>query len=238
MNLQNPLLTVVCPAYNEEGAIRETVREVVECIGAIVPNFELLVMNDGSRDRTGQLLDELAATQPALRVVHQSNAGHGPSIRRGMEQARGEWIFLIDSDRQMSLAHFHKLWAAAQTVDGVFAFRHNRDDPTIRLLLTRVVSFVVQVCFGRQLKDLNVPYKLLRKDVWLRCRSYIPENTLAPSLFLSIICQRKRIMIRQLPVPHRPRTTGVISIRRWKLFKFCAKGFGQLCGLWLALLRR
>src|SRR5262245_17430036 len=106
----NSPLTVVMPAYNEEGAITTAVAEVREWILDRVPGSDLLVVDDGSRDGTGAILDRLAAEDPRVGVVHRPNGGHGPALRTGIEAASGDALFLIDSDRQIPLTGFAKFW--------------------------------------------------------------------------------------------------------------------------------
>ena len=220
-------LSVVMPAYNEEGAIEAAVREVQEHVFDQVSASELVVVNDGSRDRTGEILDELASQDSRIRVIHQPNGGHGRALQTGMNAARGEYLFLIDSDRQIPLEAFASLWKAGQGRDGVFGVRVNRQDPRLRLILTRLVRRALRLLFKVQLRDANVPFKLLRRSVWLEARELIPEDTLAPSIFLAII-GRRRHNISDCEVPHKERSTGVVSIRRWKLFRFCARALLQL----------
>ncbi|MBL9001852.1 MAG: glycosyltransferase family 2 protein [Phycisphaerae bacterium] len=230
-------LSVICPAYNEEGAITDAVTDVVREVFPIVAACELIVVNDGSRDRTGESLDTLAAAEPRLRVIHQANAGHGPALRRGLDEALGEWVLLIDSDRQMPLERFGDLWLAARTGDAAFAVRCRREDPVFRLILTRLVRVCVRTLFGTRIQDLNVPFKVLRRDHWLEMKPFIPPETLAPSLFVSIVSVWKGHRIAEVEVSHRARKTGVVSIRRWRLLKFCARGLGQLLTLRLRLWR-
>lgn len=221
-------LTVVMPAYNEEGAIEAAVGEVRRQVLDAVPGAEFVVINDGSRDRTGEILDRLAASDARVRVVHQPNGGHGAAVRRGMEEAQGDYLFLIDSDRQIPIEAFAALWEAAQGRDGAFGIRARRHDPTIRLALTRVVRYSIPLLFGVAIRDANIPFKVIRRSVWLQARDLIPEGTLAPSLFLAVFARRRKLDIAEVEVPHLERQTGVVSIRRWKLLKFCARGFGQL----------
>ena len=89
--------------------------------------------------------------------------------------------------------------------------------------------------FGVRIKDANVPYKLVRRTVWLDAKRYIPDGTLAPSLFLAVYMKRKQSDLAFVDVAHRDRVTGTVSIRRWKLIKFCARGFRQLLDLRRAL---
>src|SRR2546426_2192 len=110
-------LTVVMPAYNEEGAIEEAVAEIRQHVLDAVKGSDLVVVNDGSRDKTGDILDRLAKQDDRVRVVHQANGGHGRALRTGLDAARGEYIFLIDSDRQIPLDAFALVWQAAQGKD-------------------------------------------------------------------------------------------------------------------------
>jgi glycosyltransferase involved in cell wall biosynthesis len=221
-------VSVVMPAYNEEGAIEAAVRDVALQILDRMPGAELIVIDDGSRDGTGAILDRLAAEDRRVRVVHQPNGGHGAALRRGMEQAGGDYLLLIDSDRQIPIESFDTLWQAAQGRDAAIGVRAQRHDPPFRLWLTRQIRRSLRVLFGVSLRDANVPFKVVRRSAWLAARPYIPEGTLAPSLFLAVFLKAKGMDVVEVDVPHLERQTGVASIRRWKLLKFCGRAFRQL----------
>jgi len=224
----SPELSVIMPAYNEEGAIADAVEDVRRNVFSVVPQAELVVVNDGSRDRTGQLLDQLARKDGRIRVIHQPNGGHGRALRTGLDSAHGRFVMLIDSDRQISLEDFPQAWKLSASHDAVFGQRVKRYDPKLRLALTYVVRHSLRWLSGVKLYDANVPFKLLRRSIWSEARDSIPADALAPSLFLAIYAVRRGFKIVELQVKHLPRRTGVVSIRRWKLFKFCARGLGQL----------
>ena len=222
-------LSVLMPAYNEEAAIALAVRDAQQRVLDCVPGAELVVVNDGSRDGTGRVLDQLGATDPRIRVIHQPNSGHGGAVMAALEAARGERLFLIDSDCQIPLDDFASAWARMSNgLDGVFGVRRNRNDPALRLWLSRVIRVTVRALFAVDIVDANVPYKLLRRSVWEDARSSIPRGTLAPSLFLAIYAKRHGYRIVELEVAHKRRGTGEVSIRRLKLAKFCAKGLRQM----------
>lgn len=222
-------LSVVMPVYNEEGAILLAIADVQRDVLARVPGAELVVVNDGSRDGTGALLDAAAAADPRIRPIHQQNRGHGGALMTALEAARGDYVFLIDSDRQIELDRFGEAWSEVQRGrDGVFGIRKRRHDPALRLYLSRVIRRVVGLMFGVRLPDPNVPYKLVRRSIWQAARACIPDGTLAPSLFLAIFAARRNFDILDVEIVHKERDTGEVSIRRMKLFKFCARAFRQL----------
>jgi glycosyltransferase involved in cell wall biosynthesis len=225
-------LSVVMPVYNEEDAIAAAVDDVKQHVLSAVPGAELVVVNDGSRDRTGAMLDAIAAEDPRVRVIHQPNAGHGGALIAGMEAARGDCLFLIDSDRQILLDRFSSAWAAMERGrEAVFGVRRRRHDPALRLYLSRFIQRVVRAMFGVKLQDANVPYKLFRRAIWQQARPLIPDGTLAPSLFLAIVASLQGCDILEVDVVHKERDTGEVSIRRLKLLKFCARGLSQMLEL-------
>lgn len=230
--------SVIMPAYNEEAAIADAVREIVEHVLRAVPETEIVVVNDGSRDRTGAILDELARGEPRLRVLHKPNGGHGSAVIAGADAARGEWLFFLDSDRQIALEPFPALWRAVEKgADAGFGVRRRRNDPRLRLWLTSAVRLALRGLFGARLYDANIPFKLVRRADWFAARRLIPDDTLAPSLFLALFLARRGARIAEFDIEHRERSTGEVSIRRWRLFQFCRRALGQLLRFRRALAR-
>jgi dolichol-phosphate mannosyltransferase len=225
-------LSVIMPVYNEEEAISAAVAEVQRHVLDFVSGSELVVVNDGSRDGTGAILDAAAAGDARIHVAHQANAGHGAALLRGLQRARGEYVFLIDSDRQIPLDDFKLAWAEIQAGrDAVFGVRRRRYDPALRLYLSSLVRESVNVLFRVRLQDPNVPYKLFRRAIWSDLCQCVPDDTLAPSLFLAIAAKSRGYNIVEIDVTHKERDTGEVSLRHFRLLKFCAKGFVQMVGL-------
>src|SRR5262249_9611732 len=96
------------------------------------------------------------------------------------------------------------------------------------LKLTALVRRVLPLLFGVRIRDANVPFKIVRRSAWLQAAPLIPPDTLAPSLFLALFLRCGRFAVAEKAVPHRARQTGVVSIRRWKLLRFCCRAFLQL----------
>jgi glycosyltransferase involved in cell wall biosynthesis len=225
-------LSVIMPVYNEEGAIALAIEDVQHCVLDLVPGAELIVVDDGSRDGTGAILDKAAAADARVKVIHQANGGHGSALLTGLNAAQGEYVFLIDSDRQIPLDEFKTAWdAVMQGRDAVFGVRRRRYDPAFRLYLSGLIRESVNVLFKIKLADANVPYKLFRRGIWAEARDCVPDGTLAPSLFLAIVAKSRGYNIMEIDVTHKERDTGEVTLRRFKLLKFCARGLSQLLKL-------
>jgi dolichol-phosphate mannosyltransferase len=225
-------LSVVMPVYNEAEAIAGAVEEVQRLVLDLVPGSELVIINDGSRDNTGELLDAAAKQDSRIRVIHQKNGGHGAALLTGLRAASGEYLFLIDSDRQIPLDDFAAAWhQVTNGRDAVFGVRRRRYDPALRLYITTLVRQSVNVLFRVKLYDANVPFKLFRRAIWNDARDCVPDGTLAPSMFLAIVAKSRGYNILELDVTHKERDTGEVSLRRFKLLKFCAQGLSQMIAL-------
>ena len=225
-------LSVIMPVYNEEGAIVAALEEVQRQVLDHVPQAELVVVDDGSRDRTGALLDEAARHDSRVRVIHKPNGGHGSAVLAGLNTTNGEYVFLIDSDRQIPLDGFAAAWAQVLAGrDAVFGVRRRRYDPKLRLYLSRMIRESVNVLFRVELQDANVPYKLFRRAVWTDVRDCVPDDTLAPSMFFAIAAKSRGYNIVEIDVIHKERDTGEVSLRHFRLLRFCARGLAQMFDL-------
>lgn len=217
------------PVYNEEDAIVAAVDDVQRHVLDLVQSADLMVVDDGSRDGTGALLDRIAAADPRVRVIHQANGGHGHAVLTGLKATTSDYVFLIDSDRQIPLDDFQRAWAQIGAgCDAVFGVRRRRFDPKFRLYLSRLVRESVNVLFRVRLQDANVPYKLFRRAVWTHVSECVPDDTLAPSMFLAIVAKSRGYNILEIDVTHKERDTGEVSLRHFKLLKFCARGLAQM----------
>ena len=222
-----PELTIVIPCYNEEGCIELVIRDWVTTIASKVRNFEFVIVNDGSQDRSGEILDTLAFEIHELRIFHQPNAGHGAALRKGLEHARGEWVFHVDSDNQFLSLDFWKLWNLRSEYEYLCGVRTQRHDPFHRLLITRLVRFLIFLYFGTSICDANIPYKLVRKSELGQLLALISPNVFAPSIFMTVAAARW-FRFKEIPVTHLPRETGKVSIMRWNLIKACLRSTVEL----------
>jgi dolichol-phosphate mannosyltransferase len=222
-------LSVVMPVYNEEAAVEDL---VIDLERDLVPRFEpleVIVIDDCSTDESPRILDRLAEGRGWLHIHHaERNAGHGPSVVRGLDLARSDWIFQLDSDRQFVVAEFVDLWDRRSEADLVLGVRVDRHDPLHRLVLSSTVRWVTSALARRRLRDANVPFRLFRRELWKDLRQFMGPETLAPSIFVTLGAVARGWRVLEVPVTHLPGTREVSTLRKWRLVKFSLRGLGEL----------
>src|SRR5215813_6275920 len=163
-------IAAVLPAYNEEALIEQTVRNVAAVLKHLVDSFEIVVTNDGSRDRTGEILSRLQETQSGLclRVVpHTINLGYGAALASGFDAATADLLVLLDADGQFDIAELDRLIAVMdEDADLVIGYRVKRADASMRLLNAWGWKQLVNGLFGYTARDVDCAFKLFRREVW------------------------------------------------------------------------
>ena len=221
-------LMVVLPVYNEEGCIGEVVCAWTGMLGALGVDFEVLVLNDGSRDATAERLRAWEAT-PRVRVIHKPNEGHGPTILRGyaLAVAGAEWVFQVDSDNELPASAFAAFWTPREGYDFLFGIRTGRVQGAGRGAISAVSRGVVRWLGGAGVADVNVPYRLMRAAALGRFLPLIPPDTFAPNVAIAGLAARGGFRIHNSPVPHAARRTGAVSLTRWRVWRAAARSLGQ-----------
>lgn len=219
---------VVMPVYNEAECIGAVVDEWHAQLVALDLNFEILVLNDGSKDNTAQVLERFEA-DAHVRVENKANSGHGPTILHGYRQAveRAPWVFQVDSDDEMKPGAFASLWHKREKYDALLGFRHNREQDAARRVLSLGSRAVVKLLFGRGVRDVNTPYRLLRSSILAPIIARIPPDTFAPNVIISGVLSRRRGRLYNHPVPHEGRKTGTASLVSSKLWKVAFRSLWQ-----------
>lgn len=214
-------LSIVMPAYNEEVAIAAAVDDILTHVVPAVASAEIVVVNDGSKDRTLAILHEIAAREPRLTVINRVNGGHGPALITGLDAARGETLLLLDSDRQIVLDDFAAACAAYRTGDALIGIRADRHDGPLRAVISRGMRIVLRVLFGKAPRDPNIPFKIVKRADWRRAAPAIGADNPLPSVLLALYLTKSGARIVQYPITHRAREGSVSELRGWKLFRFC-----------------
>lgn len=221
-------LSVVMPVYNEAAVIGGVLAEVAREVLDLVPGSELVVVDDCSTDDTAAALASAAAADPRIRVITNAvNAGHGISVRRGLDAARGEWLFQIDSDGQVDLAQFAGFWQVREGNDLLMGVRVVRHDPRHRLILTRCTRVIVSSLALHWVRDANVPFKLFRAGLFRHLAPRMPSDTFAPSIMLALGSVRAGARVAEFEIRHLPRTHGQSTLRVLRLARAVARSGWQ-----------
>ena len=162
-------LSYFFPAHNEEANLEGLVEEALATLPGLADTFEIIAVDDGSKDRTREIADDLAAAHPdVVRAVHHpTNLGYGAALRSGFAASRYELIAFTDGDRQFKVADIGRLTARlaqADDPDVVVGFRIKRADPLVRTLYARAYRLANRIFFGLQVTDVDCAAKLFRRD--------------------------------------------------------------------------
>ena len=201
-------LSIVLPAFNEAANVEGVVRGVVDFFKRRGLDHEVIVVDDGSRDRTGEILDRLAGELGALRPCHHpQNRGYGAALRTGFEAAGKAYVFYMDSDGQFDIADLDRLLPLAGEDCIVTGFRLKRHDPWLRRVNARLFGFLVRILLDVRVRDLNCAFKLIPKRVLAGMTLESTGALINAELYGRAV--RRGVRIREVGVHHYPREAGV-----------------------------
>ena len=201
-------LSIVIPAYNEEANIAQAVRRVSHTAQQLGTDYEIIVVNDGSRDRTGEMVRELAASIPCLKLVeHFPNRGYGGALKAGFAAASKELIAFIPADNQYDFNEIRQL-VDQLTPDVVLVsgWRANDVDNFMRQINRWGWNLIIRILFGYLLRDIDCGFKVFRR----RALDHIPIQSNGAMLDTEMLAQLRARghKFAEVPVTHLPRTAG------------------------------
>ena len=202
-------VAVVIPVFNEEKLIGECINEWLNVLDSVNLNYEILIIDDGSSDATISIVERYGDNQNIQLIIKQ-NEGHGPTILAGYKRAVGiaEWVFQADSDNEISPNQFSALWSRRQGQDAVIAWRQGRDQTTVRRLVTFFARVTTKVLFRCHLRDVNIPFRLIRSETLTILLEKIPSDTFAPNIALSGALSLMNYQVEECPVIFNERIVG------------------------------
>ncbi len=206
---QSPVgLSVFFPAYNDSGTIASMVVSALLAARTLTPDHEVIVVNDGSRDGTRQVLDELARLYPEVRIVHhQVNRGYGGALRSGFTAATKELVFYTDGDAQYDPREMALLWQRmTPDVDLVNGYKISRSDPLHRIVIGRVYHHTVKALFGLKVRDVDCDFRMMRRSIFEQVE--LTKNSGVICLELMKKVQDAGFRIAEVPVHHYHRAYG------------------------------
>ncbi|MCP5040368.1 MAG: glycosyltransferase family 2 protein [bacterium] len=205
-----PRLSLVFPIFDEERNIEPLLRAAHETASRITPHFEIVLVDDGSRDRSAAIIDNWCHEDARIRQLrHRRNTGYGAALHSGLREARGELIFFSDADLQFELSELENLVEHADEFDIVAGYRARRSDPWPREMLADSWGRIVRAIFGLQVRDIDCAFKLFRREVI----DAIEIESIGAFVNTEILVRAEAagFRIHQVPVTHRRRQHGAQS---------------------------
>lgn len=224
-------LSYFFPAHNEEANLEGLVDEALETLPSIADAFEIVIVDDGSRDATPRIADDLAAANPGVvRVVHHpTNLGYGAALRSGFRAARHDLVAFTDGDRQFRVVDLGRLTArlaGPDAPDVVVGYRIRRADPPIRTVYARLYRLANRIWFGLAVRDVDCACKLFRREALEGVR--VESGGAFFSAELLIKLRARGHAIAEVGVPHYPRTAGSPTGARLSVIRRAVRDFWSL----------
>ena len=202
-----PSMSVVFPAFNEELNLEAVVTSALRIVPQLTSSFEIIIVNDGSRDQTGMVAGRLAGLSEKVIVIHHPhNRGYGAALKSGFEQAKKDLVFLCDSDGQFNLEDLPRLLEWIDQYDMVFGYRARRQDPWHRLLNAKAWHLLVRFLLGLKVRDIDCAFKVFRREIFERIE--IDTESQVVSTVLLTRALRSGFTLKEVPVRHFPRLYG------------------------------
>lgn len=216
-------LSIFFPAFNEEGNIVTTIIDARNAARSVAEDYEIIVVNDGSTDRTVEVVLELQRLDSKIKLIsHKTNLGYGAAIKTGLKACTLDWIFFTDSDGQFHYDELSKFVKASGNADLVIGYRRKRMDPFHRIFVAQVLLKIWNfVLFGLTLKDVDCAYKLFKKEI----RDRVRLDTESAITVTELLVKSKALgyKIVQLPVNHYSRKFGEQTGGNWRVILKAAK---------------
>jgi dolichol-phosphate mannosyltransferase len=228
---RSPEFSVVIPFFNEEGVLPSYLPEISAAMTATGATWEAIFVNDGSRDKTGELLERLTAHWSACRIIHHArNSGQAAALWTGFSQARAPWIITLDGDGQNAPKDIPRLMALRDDYDMVVGIRATRKDTHLRRAMSRIANRIRRKVLADGMSDSGCALKVFRREI---LGSFLPMRSLYS--FMPAFAAHAGYKIAELPVSHRERTSGRSN---YGFLSFGWRPLADMLSLWWISRRR
>ena len=220
-------LSVFFPCYNEQENVTHTVERALEILNKLDLDFEIIVVNDGSADKTGRIADDISRCDKRVKVVHHPrNLGYGAALQSGFKAASKEFVFYTDGDGQFDLKEMPPLLQLMGNYDIVSCYRINRQDPLIRKINAWCWTKLVCTLFGLKIRDIDCAFKLYKREIF----DNIKLSSTGALIDTEVLARasRKGYKITQKGVHHYPRSAGMQTGANFRVILRAFKELFQL----------
>jgi glycosyltransferase involved in cell wall biosynthesis len=225
-------LSVFFPAYNDAPSLPRLLSDTFAVLEKHVADYEVIVINDGSRDKTGEVLEQLSREQSRLHVVtHPKNRGYGGALRSGFAASRKEFVFYTDGDGQYDVRELPRLLELVGSDTGlVNGYKIERNDPAHRIWIGNVYNFCARLLFRIRIRDIDCDYRLIRRTLLEQIHLTSTSGTICVELVRKL--ELSGCDVAEVAVHHYPRQHGKSQFFR---VRSLAITFYQLLRLWVRL---
>ena len=212
-------LSVVLPAFNEEGNIAKMVEHVISVVDDLdLSKYEVIVVDDGSKDRTGKILDDLANKYKSLHTIHHTkNRGYADALKTGFNNAEYPLIFYTDSDRQFDVNELKPMLKEIDDCDIICGYRAKRMDPAKRIFTAWVYNKLVNLIFGLNVRDVDCAFKLFKKkaldEINIESKGFLVDLEILSKV------KQKGFTIKEFPITHYKREEGSSTVSHKAILK-------------------
>jgi len=228
-------LSVFFPCYNEEKNIGQTVDKAVKVLKKVAKKWEIIIVNDGSKDNTGKVALEISKKYPNIKIItHNPNRGYGGAFKSGLYGAKYSWIAFTDSDGQFDFSEISKFIKTQQNTksDLVIGYYLGRKVSKTVILTSKIWELIVFMLFGLKVKDIDCGFKFISKNVVDTIPKLVAERGAFISSEFLIKSKKAGFKITEIGVHHFPRVEGQATGRQLKVI---IKSFTDLFRLWFKM---
>jgi glycosyltransferase involved in cell wall biosynthesis len=211
-----PSMSLFFPVYNDEATVRRVTEKSIKILSEIASEYEIVIVNDGSPDRSGEIADELAAEYPCVSVIHhETNLGYGKALQSGFERAcKHEWICFTDGDDEYDVGELRHIAKILRHYDVVITFRYCKAYSTWRMFVSAVYNVLLRFIFNSAYRDISCGMKLVRRDVV----DTVKITSASPFVGAEIVlqCMLKGYSIGEVGISTYPRQFGISTSTSWR----------------------
>jgi glycosyltransferase involved in cell wall biosynthesis len=205
--VNNVSISVFFPCYNEQDNLVRVVKQALGVLEKLKADFEIIIVDDGSSDRTGQIADELAGQDERVKVVHhRTNLGYGAALQSGFKAATKELVFYTDGDGQFDINEMPPLLGLMEQYDIVSCYRLNRQDNLVRKINGWCWTKLVCLLFGMKIRDIDCAFKLYKREIFDNIKMVSTGALIDAEILARAV--RKGYRVTQQGIHHYPRTAG------------------------------
>jgi len=205
--VNNVSISIFFPCYNEQDNITLVVEQALTVLEKLNADFEVIIVNDGSSDSTGQVAEEIAGRKDRVKVVHhRTNLGYGAALQSGFKAATKELVFYTDGDGQFDINEMPPLLGLMKQYDIVSCYRLNRQDNLIRKINGWCWTKLVCLLFGMKIRDIDCAFKLYKREIFDNIKLVSTGALIDAEILARAV--RKGYRVTQQGIRHYPRTAG------------------------------